>query len=245
MHINFGDRDCRIVDLSHTLSSEMPMTVPFGHVTWLDMKKGDFTHANCLFMGEHHGTHVDAPGHLLEDGGGMWIESLPLEQFMGPCCVIHAEDKGPGGELTEDDILNWEGEHGTLAAGDMVLCHFGWDRMWQVPSPAQHFTVGRASYYRNWPGLIPETAKLLQSRKIRFVGTDAPSIDTYRLAGPPDPEPSHPILQLGASKIIIGEGLTNLGELPPRGAYFMALPVKIKNGTGAPVRAVAFVPQVL
>lgn len=231
-----------LVDLSHTLSDTMPMTVPFGRVSWLDMGKGDFAHAGCLFLGEHHGTHVDAPGHLVakRDPAYPRIEGVALDSFVGPCRVVHMPEKGDleSGEVRAEELEAWEGDNGAFREGDIVLFHFGWDSKWQVPSPAQHYTVGRASYYRGWPGLISDAAELLQERKIKLVGTDAPSIDTYRYAGPPDPEPCHPILQLGAVKIVICEGLENLRRLPTNGGFFMGLPIKIADGTGAPIRAI-------
>ena len=208
------------------------------------MQKGDDVHAKCLLIVEHHGTHVDAPGHLVKDGGDAWIHNLPIEQFIGPARVVRARDKGPDGELSRTDLLAWEEQHGPLEEGDIVLFDFGWDRLWTTPFPAQSHP-DRPQYYRNWPGLITNAAEVLQERRVKLIGTDAPSIDAYPYAGPPgaDAEPCHPILQLGAVKIIIAEGLENLASLPDEGAFFVGLPLRIRDGSGSPVRAVAFVPK--
>jgi kynurenine formamidase len=238
---NIPLEDFKIIDLSHTLSNEMPMTVPYGHVTWISMDKGDFCYGHCLFLGEHHGTHIDAPGHIIQGGGDLTVEKLPLSSFMGSCVVINLTDKKNDEFVRPQDIEKWEDKHGIIEEGEITLMYFGWDKNWKVPSPAAHYTVKGAGYYKNWPGLSVEAAKLLVERKIKFIGTDAPSIDAYPIAGPPEPEPCHPILQLSPLNVIVCEGLENLGQLPPRGAFFIGLPIKIKNGSGSPIRAVAFV----
>ena len=130
---NIPLKDFEIIDLSHTLSNEMPMTVPYGHVTWISMDKGDFCYGHCLFLGEHHGTHIDAPGHIIQGGGDLTVEKLPLSSFMGSCVVINLTDKKNDEFVRPQDIEKWEDKHGIIKRVKSHSCILGGIKIGKFP----------------------------------------------------------------------------------------------------------------
>jgi kynurenine formamidase len=221
-----------VVDLSHILEAGMPRPqVPYGHIIWKSYQRGDSYNTFMILVFEHAGTHVDAPNHL---GGvvGPSISEVPLHRWMGECCVLDMRRKKEGSLVSVTDIKEWEAIHGNIDEGDIVLFYFGWTNRWKVPSGVED-----QPYLRDFPGLSEEAAVHLAERMVQLVGTDTPSIDAYT-----DPE-EHAHKVLLPKHILILENAMNLDRLPPKGAFLMAFPLKIGEGTGSPVRAVAFVPR--
>jgi len=224
--------DYRVVDLSHIFEEGMPRPqVPYGHIPWKSNARGDAFNTYMFLVFEHAGTHVDAPIHL---GGveGPTIDRLPPESWMGPLCVLDMTRKKEREFVEAREIVAWEKLHGKLAEGDVVLVNYGWEHHWTTSHGVEH-----QPYLCNNPGLSEEAARLLVDRGVKLVGADTPTIDSDA-----DPhEHAHRVL-LPAGVLIL-ENACNLSHLPPRGAYFIGLPLKIKDGTGCPVRAVALVPK--
>lgn len=221
-----------VVDLSHVLEDGMPRPqVPYGHIIWKSHVRGDSFNTFMILVFEHAGTHVDAPVHL---GGvdGPSVEKLPLDRWMGECCVLDMKRKGEREFVSVEDIEKWEDAHDRIVAGEVVLLNFGWQKRWKVPSG-----VEKQPFLRDNPGLSEEAATLLAGRRVKLVGADTPTIDSY---ADPDERAHRVLLPRG---VLIMENAANLDKLPPRGAYLMAFPLKIGGGTGSPVRAVAFVPR--
>ncbi len=221
-----------IVDLSHTFEEGMPRPqVPYGHIPWKSYERGDEFNTFMFLVFEHAGTHVDAPIHL---GGveGQSIEEIPPEKWMGPCSVLDMSNKGEREEVSAEEIIEWEKRHGTIEKDSIALFHFNWEKAWTT----EH-GVENQPYLKNNPGLSEEAAKLLVERGVKLVGGDVPTIDSD--ANPT--EPAHRVLL--PAHVLVLENAKNLGELPPKGAYFIGLPLKIRNGTGCPVRAIAFKPR--
>jgi kynurenine formamidase len=134
--------------------------------------------------------------------------------------------------VSVEDIERWEETHGRIGEGEMVLFNYGWENRWRAPSGVEN-----QPYLRDYPGLSKEAAEYLVNKGVKLVGSDTPSIDSYA-----DPEEkAHRVLL--PRRVLILENAKGLDLLPPRGALLMALPLKIKGGTGSPVRAVAFVPR--
>jgi kynurenine formamidase len=207
----------------------------------------DGYHTACLEIDEHTGTHVDAPSHSLPPEASaqnpISIDLVPLDRVVGPARVLDATplcDAGSIGEsplVREELIASHERQHGEIEGGEVVLLHTGWDR---------HFVAGPAgaAYAHGprvegtapgWPAPDVASIELLLARGVTCIGTDAPTIGPLQ-----DPVPVH---QAGLrAGLVFVEGLTNLGRLPPRGAFFVCLPLKVAGGSGAPARAVAFVP---
>jgi len=221
-----------VVDLSHVLEDGMPRPqVPYGHVPWKMEERGDGFNTYMVLVFEHAGTHVDAPFHLAGVGGPT-IENVPLTNWMGPLLVVDMRHKKERELVSRGEIEEWERNHAPIEEGDVVLFDFGWTRNWMVPSG-----VEKQPYLRNNPGLSEEAALYLAGKGVKLVCGDTPTIDSDA-----DPE-EHAHRVLLPRKVLILENATNLGRVPPTGAYFMAFPLPIGGGTGSPVRAVAFVPR--
>lgn len=189
----------------------------------------DRFNAAMLLIFEHAGTHVDAPHHLVSVGKPT-IDDTVLSQWMGDCCVIRMNGMDPGGLVEVADIKQWEKEHCELAQGDMVIFDFGWPNGWST----KYFNSGK---FKQNPGLSEEAAKYLVSKGVKLIGCDVPAIDSYR----DEKNSAHKVIL--ENKIPLLENLANLELLPSRGAFIIALPLRIKSGSGSPVRAIAFVPK--
>jgi kynurenine formamidase len=189
---------------------------------------------------EHGGTHLDAPFHFAEQGAT--VEAIPLERLVGPAVVVDVREDcvaDPDYQVRVQDLLDWESRHGRIPDGAIVLLRTGWSARWddreRYLGTAE--TGPEAVRDLHFPGLQPDAARwLAEERATGAVGLDTPSIDH----GPSRDFGSHVILF--AHGIPAFENLTNLGELPARGASVVALPMKIEGGTGAPLRAVALLP---
>lgn len=220
----------QIIDLSHTLEPNIPSwpTHPkYCHNLMESYTLGEISCHYQLSMGEHTGTHFDAPLHFI--AGGSSIADIPLERVMGRAATIPAEDIGPNGTLSSSRIMAWEEEHGEILADDIVLLHFGWDRLWQKRPHA-------AEFLQDWPGLSRDAAEYLAAKKVAVVATDALSIDVFTTT---DFAAHYTLL---GNQVLIGENFTNLWSLPPF-SLLMAFPLKIQDGSGSPTRAMAFVPK--
>jgi kynurenine formamidase len=221
-----------IIDLTHTLEEGMPRPqVPYGHIPWKSYERGDQFNTFMFLVFEHAGTHVDAPIHL---GGviGPSIDEISLNRWMGDCCVMDLTEKSENQLVTVNDIKKWESENGRIEKDQIVLLNYGWQRHWSTKRG-----VEVQPYLKNNPGLSKEAAIYLAEKNIKLVGSDTPTIDSDI-----DPnEPAHRVLL--PKHVLILENAANLDKLPPRGSFFVGLPLKIKNGTGCPVRAVAFIPK--
>lgn len=217
-----------LIDLTHPMENGMPIWPGhpvFEQASVASFENGDIACNHSLTMSEHSGTHLDAPSHFVP--GGMSIDEVPLTRFFGPLAVISATDLAPDTELPADRIMAFEASHGPLPEGGAVMVHFGWDRFWAHPTEGDR-------YLRDWPGLSEGAAKLLLQRGVSLVGCDCMSIDRFSSQD----FPAHRILLGGG--IMIGENFARLGDLPAL-CRLSALPLKIKNGSGAPLRAVAHI----
>jgi arylformamidase len=226
--------DHRIVDLTRLLEPGIP-TYPthpkYFQMRWCSM--GDPAEMNQLIMGEHTGTHLDAPSHFVPEGPKRkHIHELPLESFMGRCLRMKF---GPfpkaNAMVTAKDIGDWEKSNSAVKKGDIVLVDFQWEQNWK-PGPDGF------GFLDSWPGLAADAAEYFSEKRVKVVGTDCVSLDPGdggggRLAA------HYTLLPEG---ILILENVSNLASVPTV-SVFMALPLKIHGGTGSPVRAVAFAPR--
>jgi len=222
----------RVVELSHVLEEGMPRPqVPYGHIPWKSYERGDAFNTNMVLIFEHAGTHVDAPLHL---GGveGPGLDGVPAAAWMGELVVLGFRGKGEGEAVSEGEVRDWEAVHGDIEEGSIVLFDFGWAERWTT----EH-GVENQPYHGENPGLSEEAAVYLADRGVKLVGGDVPTVDV----GSDSVEPAHRVLL--PRGVLVLENAANLGVLPPRGAYFVGLPLRVKGGTGFPVRAVAFVPE--
>ena len=206
-----------------------------------------------MAIDEHTGTHVDAPCHFIPPpgsglpdagpAGAVSVEQIDLRQLMGPCAIIDVPDypeAGPGiSPLIEPEVIHdWEATHGRLAEGEIVLLRTGWDRHYRRGPEGRRyvFDVVVTERRSGWPAPTPGAIELLLDRGVRCVGTDGPSMGPAH-----DGRPTH-VAGLRAGAVYL-ECLGGLKALPVRGAWFCFLPLRLEGGTGAPGRALAFVPR--
>lgn len=199
---------------------------------------GYFYSAYTFCAPEHGGTHLDAPVHFAE--GRPAADAVPLGQLVAPAVVIDVSAKAaadPVYRLTRDDVLEWEKRHGRIEAGTIVLLRTGWGKRW--PDRKAYFgddTPGDASKLR-FPSYGAEAARLLLERKVAALGVDTASIDH----GPSADFAVH-VIANGAD-VPAFENVAHLDALPERGAFVIALPMKIAGGSGGPLRIIALVPR--
>ncbi len=260
-----GHLSGRLVDLSVPIAEHLPSAwpthLPFQHKTWnwFETRQDGHEHRSSrrgpyatrwMAIDEHTGTHVDAPSHFIPPPGsalpfaGEWgavdVDGVPLEQLMGPAAVIDVPsvEPAPGhGVLVEPvHVEAWEAEHGRLSPGDVVLFRSGWDRHYvpDAEGDSYAYDIVVLGTGRGWAAPSEATVTLLVDRGVRCIGTDGPTM------GPVGGGQREHVAALGRGAVFI-ECLANLAELPPRGATFVFLPIKVLYATGAPGRAVAFV----
>ncbi len=227
-------RSFRVVDLSQRLEEHMPVwptLSKFYHTLWLSLGFGDNANSYQIIMNEHTGTHVDATGHYLHTGHGQhrWIDQIPPERWMGRAPVIDCQDLPPRGEVTTDRILQWERRNGRIEPGDIAVFNYGWWKKWAI-------RPNEGTFMRDWPGLGLKAVDLLLDRGITAIASDTPSPEIFGVSGD---KVHHAVLSRG---VVIIENLTNLDQVAPL-CFLMALPLPIREGTGSPTRAVAFVPR--
>jgi kynurenine formamidase len=240
-----------IVDLTQPLGPETPvigLPAIFGASPGVTIDviskyddKGPAWYWNTIRMGEHTGTHFDAPVHWVtgRDLPDNACDTIPVMRFVGPACVIDIErDTGtnPDFLVTPARIATWESEYGRIPPGSWVLLRTGWSRRRGAAAFLNVAPDGPHS-----PGFDASASRLLALERdvlgvgVETVGTDAGQAGTFD-----PPFPNHTIMH-GAGKFGLAS-LCNLDRLPPTGAVVIAAPLKIVRGSGSPLRVLAIVP---
>jgi kynurenine formamidase len=233
------------IDLSYDLSSETiywPTAEPFKRETVAEgfTEKGYYYSAYKFCAAEHGGTHIDAPIHFAE--GRKSVDEIPLSQLIAPAIKIDVSNKASANRdyrITVEDFTSWESENGQIPDGSIVLLETGFGRHW--PDRVKYLGTDKRGpegvAELHFPGLHHEAAQwLVENRKISAVGLDTASIDY----GQTQTFDSHVILM--THNIPAFENVANIEQVPKSGAQIVALPIKIKRGSGGPLRIVAFVP---
>lgn len=219
------------IDLSHTLEEDIPAYpthARFGRALYESQALGDVATHYGLTISEHTGTHLDAPIHFVSSGPASYgADEIPLDRLAGRAATMDATGLGAGDLLGVEHVEAWEREHGAIEPGDRVLIRYGWDVRWTTGAEGRRFL-------EDWPGLSGEAAEYLVGKGVALVGCDTMAVDA---AGTLENPAHHALL---GNEVYVVENLKNLNRLPPF-AYFMALPLKVKGGSGSPVRAVALV----
>jgi kynurenine formamidase len=230
-----------LIDLTHAFDAEtLYWPTEEGFVRepgFAGRSEGGYWYAAGRFRAaEHGGTHLDAPIHFGE--GRPTVDTIPLERLVAPGRVVDARDactRDPDHRVDLADLAAHEARYGTLPEGSIVLLHTGWGRRW--PERAAYLGTDRrgpeAVAELRFPGLHPDAARRLIERGVAAVGIDTASIDH----GPSADFASHRVL--AAHDVPVFENVAQLDALPAVGFQVIALPLKIRGGTGAPLRIVA------
>lgn len=259
----------KIVDLSLCIDEGFPLTWPSlppvqkRTANWFERVEGSHGqvlvpsigafYSQALSIDEHTGTHVDYPTHnipasrsglpnagLAGDRSG---DEYPLENLCGPAAVVDVRsilDQAPPGispAITPALLEQWEGVHGRIKDDDVVLLNSGYCDKYFAPLPAGDRMLEPVTtrQFPGWPAPTPSAVEFLHNRGVRHIGITAPSIGAVEdlgaahLAG----------LSRGMS---FTEMLINVSAVPPRGAWFFMLPLRIAAQSGGPGRAIAMVP---
>lgn len=233
----------QIIDLTHDFSNETIYWVTAKEFELDVVANGETEHgffyaANNFSTAEHGGTHIDAPIHFAEHG--QTTDEIPLENLVGHAIKVDVSKKALKDRdylISIDDFLEWETIEGMkIPDGAIVLLETGFSRFY--PDKLKYLGTEMrgpdAVKDLHFPGLSPEAAEwLVKNRNIHSIGIDTPSIDY----GQSEKFKTHVIL-LGEN-IPAFENLTNVDKLPTKDFTIVALPMKIKGGSGGPLRIIA------
>jgi kynurenine formamidase len=241
----------KVVDLTQPLGPATPvigLPPQFGSSPGVTMEvisrfdeKGPAWYWNIIRMGEHTGTHFDAPIHWItgKDLPDNACDTIPPGRFVGPACVIDVTAevaKNPDFLLLPEHILAWEKQHGRIPARAWVLLRTGWSRR---TDPAAFLNVGPDGPHS--PGFHPSASELLaRDRDVLGVGVETVGTDAGQAGRFDPPFPNHATMH-GAGKFGLAS-LRNLDQLPPTGAIVIAAPLKLVGGSGSPLRVLALAP---
>jgi len=232
----------RIIDLTHPFDATSvywPTAEAFKLETDFEgmTDKGYFYSAYRYSAAEHGGTHLDSPVHFAK--GRNTVDQIPLQQLMGTAIVIDVTQQcvtNPDYQVSVSDFQNWERRNGRIRPGTIVLLKTGFGKLY--PDRQKYLGTDErgagAVPKLHFPGLDPAAARwLMQNRSIKAIGLDTASIDY----GQSTLFESHRILF--EKNIPAFENVANLEQLPVKGFSVIALPMKIKGGSGGPLRIVA------
>ena len=239
----------RVVDLTQPLSERTPvlkLPEPFAntpHLSRRDLSRFDDAGPawawTVLELGEHTGTHFDAPIHWITGRDGEDVASVPPSRLVGPAVVIDISAevaRDPGTLLTVAHIDAFEAEHGRIPDGAWVLLRTGWDA--RADDEEAFLNAGPEGPVT--PGPDVEASRwLAQERGIAGFGVETVGIDAGAAGGFDPPFPVHSFV-LGAGRYGLTQ-LANLAELPPTGALIVVAPLKLVDGTGSPSRVLALI----
>lgn len=241
----------KVVDLTQALGPETPvigLPPQFGQSPGVSMEviscfddKGPAWYWNIIRMGEHTGTHFDAPVHWItgKDLPNNTCDTIPVGRFVGPACVIDVTREVGSNEdflLMPEDVTTWEAKHGRIPRGAWVLLRTDWSKRTGRDAFLNVHADGPHS-----PGFHETTSELLaHERDVLGVGVETVGTDAGQAGGFNPPFPNHSIMH-GAGKFGLAS-LRNLDQLPATGAVVIAAPLKIVKGSGSPLRVLAIAP---
>jgi kynurenine formamidase len=263
--------DYEVVDLSVTVSETMPShwagNPPMQRWTfnWFVPKKSPYGsivapsegpyYGQRWIIDEHTGTQVDFPAHFIPppdsklpfagEAGRLTGDKYPVERLMGPADVIDVTaqvdraENGKSSVITLATVKEWEKKNGDIKPGEVVLFHSGYTDKYYRPLPEGlrlTFEPVVTKSKPGWPAPAPDVMSYLRKKGVWHLGTDGPSM------GPAEGGQAVHVAGLKEG-MSWEEMLIGLHRLPPRAAYYIALPVKVIDQSGGPTRAVAFVPR--
>jgi len=209
------------IDLTLTISKSIP-NFPGSpkpqFISWSNLKDDGYN-LELLFLSSHTGTHLDAPYHFTKNG--LKINEIPLDRLVGTGIMIKLS-KTKNTAITKSDIILFEKKNVLIPNNSSIFFYTGWQK-----------NLKKNNYFTENPGLDISAAKYLASKNTNLIGIDSPSIDL----GKDESFKVHNILS--KNNILIVENLTNLNKILTKNFNFTILPLKLKDATGSPVRAIA------
>lgn len=242
----------KIVDLTQTLSPEFPALVlppQFAQVWNFKMEqiskydeKGPGWYWNNFSCGEHTGTHFDAPAHWIsgKDHANNTVDTIEAENFVAPVVVVDASAEVAANAdwlLTVDFLQKWEAKNGKIPAGAWLALRTDWYK--RISDPAAFVNMKEDGAHT--PGPTQEAVEwLINDRNVHGFAVETINTDAGQSYAWPVAYPCHTLMH-GANRYGL-QCLKNLDQLPPTGAMLFSAPLKIKGGSGSPLRVLAMVP---
>lgn len=235
--------EAKLVDLTYAFDESTiywPTAKPFHwqKESWGETPAGYWYAAGSYAASEHGGTHIDSPIHFA--AGKATTDEIAITNLVGPAAVIDISRltaRDSDYRLSVSDIRNWERKHGRIGAGTIVLVRTGWGKLW--PDKKRYLGSDKQGDTANlhFPGISAAAAEfLVRQRKPDGIGIDTASLDY----GQSKDFIAHQIIN--SANIYGLENVANLEKLPATGAILIALPIKIRSGTGGPTRIIAVLP---
>lgn len=226
----------RIIDLSHTVAAGTPSWegVDALHAEVVARFEKEGYYARTVWLDEHSSTHLDAPAHMA--AGGWTVDRIPPDRLLGPLVLVDITEKAKANSdalLTPEDIAGWENRYGAIAAGSIVIARTGWASRWSSPEAYRNADAGGTLHF---PGYSVAAAELVIARGGVGIGIDTLSVDH----GPSHEYAVHRLC--AAHGVYHLENVANLEGVPEAGARAIVMPMKLENGSAAPVRILALVP---
>lgn len=208
----------KIIDLSHLIGNGMPVysETESPELQPICTLGEDGYRETKITLYSHTGTHLDAPGHMIDNG--IYLDHIGIEYFIGRATILDFSN-GKNSLINPNEIVPYQDR---ISKVDFVIIETLWSKYW-----------GEKNYYQNYPCLSLASVRLLANYKLKGVGIDTISLD------PPDTVHFYAHKILLSNNILIIENLTNLELIKSDFFTFVALPLKIKDSDGSPVRAIA------
>lgn len=244
-HQPFDLANATVVDLSYSFDSttlywpNSPSGFVLKELSRGPTPGGYFYSANLFTAPEHGGTHLDAPIHFFEKG--LTVDRIPVRQLVAPAVVIDITSRASSNadyRLTVDDLRAWESANGTVPPGAIVLLRTGWGKQYGNRKAYFGDDTPGATDKLHFPSYGADAVRILvNERHVGAIGVDTPSIDYGQSS-------DFIVHQIAAAGGVPGlENVANLDAVPVRGAWVVALPMKIGGGSGGPLRIIALVPR--
>lgn len=240
----------QVIDLTQPLGPDTqviglpPIFAPSPGVTMKEIsrydERGPAWYWNEIHLGEHTGTHFDAPVHWVtgRDLPENACDTIPARRFVGPGCVIDVSRESaanPDFLLMPEHVTAWEKQHGRIPRGAWVLLRTDWSKR------TGDAFINADGDGAHTPGFHQTTSVLLaRERDILGVGVETIGTDAGQAGRFDPPFPNHGIMH-GNGKFGLAS-LCNLDRLPPTGSLVIAAPLKLVNGSGSPLRVLAIAP---